>query len=98
MSKNRFMSSSNPFVGEKAFTKSAQQDLGITKGSSSDGYMTIQGAVNKSLILTVEDEKILLEKSIFLGGNKILDNTCITVSGILVNRDKTIKWRIRKNI
>ena len=52
MSKNRFMSSSNPFVGEKAFTKSAQQDLGISKGSSSDGFMTIQGAVNKSLILT----------------------------------------------
>ena len=51
MSKNRFMSSSNPFVGEKAFAKSAQQDLGITK-SSSDGFMTIQGAVNKSLILT----------------------------------------------
>jgi uncharacterized YccA/Bax inhibitor family protein len=51
MSKNRFMSSSNPFVGEQAFAKSAQQDLGISK-SSSDGFMTIQGAVNKSLILT----------------------------------------------
>lgn len=51
MSKNRFMSSSNPFVGEQAFAKSAQQDLGITK-SSSNGLMTVQGAVNKSLILT----------------------------------------------
>lgn len=51
MSKNRFMSSSNPFVGQNAFVKSKQQDLGISK-SSSDGFMTIQGAVNKSLILT----------------------------------------------
>jgi uncharacterized YccA/Bax inhibitor family protein len=51
MSKNRFMSSSNPFVGDKAFAKSAQQDLGITK-SNSEGLMTVQGAVNKSLILT----------------------------------------------
>lgn len=51
MSKNRFMSSSNPFVGDKAFAKNAQQDLGITKGSAGN-LMTVQGAVNKSLILT----------------------------------------------
>lgn len=51
MSKNRFMSSSNPFVGDKAFAKTAQQNLGVTK-SNSEGLMTVQGAVNKSLILT----------------------------------------------
>ncbi len=72
---------------------------GITAVKTMGGNsVLIQLSKNKSLILTVEDEKILLEKSIFLGGNKILDNTCITVSGILVNRDKTIKWRIKKNI
>ena len=58
----------------------------------------IQISKNKSLIFTVVDEPILLEKSIFLGGNKILDNTCITVSGNLVNKDKTIHWEIKKNI
>jgi len=58
----------------------------------------IQISKNKSLIFTVVDEPILLEKSIFLGGNKILDNTCITVSGNLVNKDKTIRWEIKKNI
>ncbi|MFT5648283.1 MAG: putative YccA/Bax inhibitor family protein [Aureispira sp.] len=51
MSKNRFMSSSNPFVGDKAFAKNAQQNLGVTKSNSGD-MMTVQGAVNKSLILT----------------------------------------------
>lgn len=45
------MSSSNPFVGEKAFTKNAQQNLGVTKSNSGD-MMTVQGAVNKSLLLT----------------------------------------------
>lgn len=49
MSNNRFMSSSNPFVGDKQFSKNAQ-GLGISK--ESDGLMTIQGAVNKSLMLT----------------------------------------------
>ena len=53
---------------------------------------------NKSLIFTIMDESILLEKSIFLGGNKILDNTCVTVSGNLVNKNKTIHWEIKKNI
>ena len=58
----------------------------------------IQISKKKSLIFTIIDESILLEKSIFLGGNKILDNTCITVSGNLVNKDKNIRWEIKKNI
>ena len=39
-----------------------------------------------------------LEKSIFLGGKKILDNTCITISGNLVNKDKFFNWEIKKKI
>ncbi len=58
----------------------------------------IQISKNKSLIFTILDETIFLEKSIFLGGNKILDNTCVTVSGNLVNRNKIIHWEIKKNI
>ena len=58
----------------------------------------IQISKNKSLIFTILDESILLEKSIFLGGNKILDNTCVTVSGNLVNKNKFIHWEIKKNI
>ena len=53
---------------------------------------------NRSLLFFVKDEKVLLEKSIFLGGNKILTNTCITISGILVNKNKTIHWEIKKKI
>ena len=58
----------------------------------------IQLSKNKSLILTIKGENVLLEKSIFLGSNKILDNTCVTVSGNLVNRSKIIHWEIKKNI
>ncbi len=58
----------------------------------------IQISKNKSLIFTILNETILLEKSIFLGGNKILDNTCVTVSGNLVNKNKVIHWEIKKNI
>ena len=58
----------------------------------------IQLSKNKSLIFTIKDEPILIEKSIFLGGYKILDNTCITISGNLVNKNKIIFWEIKKNI
>ena len=58
----------------------------------------IQLSKNKSLIFTINNEPILVEKSIFLGGNKILDSVCITISGNLVNKNKTIHWEIKKNI
>ena len=58
----------------------------------------IQLSKNKSLIFTIKDESILIEKSIFLGGNKILDSVCITISGNLVNKNKAIIWEIKKNI
>ena len=58
----------------------------------------IQLSKKKSLIFTVDNEIVLLERSIFLGTNKILDNTCITVSGNLVNKNKKIHWEIKKNI
>ena len=58
----------------------------------------IQISKNKSLIFTIKNEAVILEKSIFLGGNKILENTCVTISGNLVNKDKAIHWEIKKNI
>ena len=53
---------------------------------------------NKSLIFTVSNETLEVEKSIFLGGEKILDSTCINISGNLVNKNKTFSWEIKKNI
>ena len=58
----------------------------------------IQISKNKSLIFTVKNEYLEIEKSIYLGGKKILDNTCITVSGNLVNKDKSFDWEIKKKI
>ena len=58
----------------------------------------IQLSKNKSLIFTISDETLEIEKSLFLGGKKILDNTCITISGNLVNKNKSLNWEIKKNI
>ncbi len=53
---------------------------------------------NKSLVFSSNADALTIEKSIFLGGNKILNNLCITISGILMNKDKEINWEIKKNI
>jgi uncharacterized heparinase superfamily protein len=58
----------------------------------------IQVSKNKSLIFTINNETLEVEKSIYLGGKKILDNTCITISGNLVNKNKSFNWEIKKNI
>ena len=58
----------------------------------------IQISKNKSLIFSIQDESLEIEKSIYLGRKKILDNTCITISGNLVNKDKSFNWEIKKKI
>ena len=72
-------------------------ELSAVKTMNGKGAL-IQISKNKSLLFTVKDENIEIEKSLYLGGKKILDNTCITISGNLVNKDKSFNWEIRKNI
>jgi len=40
----------------------------------------------------------MLEKSIFLGRNKIINNFCITISGNLNNNEnKHVTWELKRN-
>ena len=64
----------------------------------SKNSILIQIEKNKSLIFTADGDNLILEKSIFLGRNKIISNFCITVSGSLNNNEtKNIKWDLRRN-
>ena len=58
----------------------------------------IQISKNKSLLFTVKDEALEVEKSIYLGRKKIVDNPCITIIGNLVNKNKLLNWEIKKNL
>ena len=74
-------------------------DPGLTAVKTISGNSAlIQISKNKTLIFTIKDENLEIEKSIFLGGKKILDNTCITISGNLVNKDKSFNWEIKKKL
>jgi uncharacterized heparinase superfamily protein len=58
----------------------------------------IQIEKNKSLLFTAIGENITLEKSIFLGRGKIINNFCMTISGTLqMNKSKNIHWMLKKN-
>ena len=66
-----------------------------TMGKSS---ILIQVEKNKSLIFTTSEDNLILEKSVFLGRNQILNNFCITISGSLNNNEnKNITWALKKN-
>ena len=58
----------------------------------------IQIEKNKSLIFTSNADNLILEKSIFLARNQIINNFCITVTGLLNNiENKNITWDIKRN-
>ena len=72
-------------------------ELTVIKTMSGNGAL-IQISKNKSLLFTINNENLELEKSIFFAEKKILDSTCITITGNLVNKNKSFNWEIKKNI
>ena len=80
-----------------AFRFHINPELSVVKTMSGNSAL-IQISKNKSLLFTINNEDLEIEKSIFLGEKKIIDSTCITISGNLVNKNKVFEWEIRKNI
>ena len=80
-----------------AFRFHINPDLTVVKTMSGNSAL-IQISKNKSLIFTIKNENLEIEKSIFLGEKKIIDSACITISGNLVNKNKTFNWEFKKNI
>jgi len=80
-----------------AFRFHINPELNVVKTISGNSAL-IQISKNKSLLFSINNENLEIEKSIFLGEKKIIDSNCITISGNLVNKNKIFNWEIRKNI
>ena len=80
-----------------AFRFHINPNLNVVRTMSGNSAL-IQISKNKSLLFSVNDENLDVEKSIFLGEKKIIDSACITISGNLVNRNRIFNWEIKKNI
>ena len=72
-------------------------ELTAVKTMSGNGAL-IQLSKNKSLLFNIAEEELKVEKSLFFGDKKIIDSTCISISGNLVNKNKSFNWEIKKNI
>ena len=73
-----------------AFRFHINPKLNVVKTMSGNSAL-IQISRNKSLIFTINDENLEIEKSIFLGEKKIIDSAVITVSGNLFNKNIIFK-------
>ena len=51
---------------------------------------------NKSWMFSSENQKINIEKSLFLGRNKALNNQCIVIYGNTEDEDVNIEWKLKK--
>ncbi len=72
---------------------------GITAVQTIGGNtLLIQINKNKALMFSSNEKSLKIEKSIFFGGQKVLDNYCILISGIMKDDEKTINWEIMKKI
>ena len=60
--------------------------------------MLIQINKNKALLFSTNEKSLNIEKSIFFGGQKVLDNYCIVISGVMEKSEKTIDWEIIKKL
>ena len=94
---DHIMKAKDGFPIRYAFRFHINPELNVVKTMSGNSAL-IQISKNKSLIFTIADGNLEIEKSIFFGEKKIIDSACITISGNLVNKNKTFNWNIRKNI
>ncbi len=60
--------------------------------------LLIQINKNKAMLFSSNDKNLKIEKSIFFGGQKVLENYCIVISGIMENNEKKIDWEIIKKL
>ncbi len=60
--------------------------------------LLIQINKNRALLFSTKEDNLRIEKSIFFGGQKVLDNYCILISGVMENSEKIIDWEIKKKI
>ncbi len=57
----------------------------------------LQISRNNSLTFSSKNQNVQIEKSLFFGKNKILNNSCIVIYGNTENQDVNIKWELKKS-
>ena len=53
---------------------------------------------NKSWILLSDNHSLEIETGLFMGRNKVLNNSCVVIYGNTNNKDANIKWELKKSV
>ncbi len=53
---------------------------------------------NKSWILLSDSHSLEIETGLFMGRNKVLNNSCVVIYGNTNNEDTNIKWELKKSV
>ena len=53
---------------------------------------------NKSWILLCDSHSLEIEKGLFMGRKKVLNNSCVVIYGNTNNNDTSIKWELKKSV
>ena len=104
----KFFKKNNDIVGNDNLIKkngSSNVDFSI-RFHLYPGINTVQTLSGKSILLQInkkkswvfsaENQKINIEKSLFLGRNKALNNQCIVIYGNTKDEDVNIEWKLKK--
>tara|TARA_B100000686_G_scaffold37852_1_gene39298 strand:+ start:2856 stop:4502 length:1647 start_codon:yes stop_codon:yes gene_type:complete len=104
----RFFKKNNDIVGNDLLIKkngSSNVEFSI-RFHLYPGINTVQTISGKSILLQVdkkkswmfssENQKIDIEKSLFLGGRKALNSQCIVIYGKTEDEDVNIEWKLKK--
>ncbi len=104
----KFFKKNNDIIGnDRLIKKNSNSSVGFsirfhlypginTVQTISGKSILLQINKNKSWIFSSENQKINIEKSLFLGGNKALNNQCIVIYGNTEDSDVNIEWKLKK--
>tara|TARA_B100002051_G_C16739339_1_gene643248 strand:- start:1953 stop:3599 length:1647 start_codon:yes stop_codon:yes gene_type:complete len=104
----KFFKKNNDIIGNDVLIKkngNANVDFSIrfhlypginTVQTISGKSILLQANKSKSWMFSSENQKINLEKSLFLGGNKVLVNQCIVIYGNTKDEDINVEWKLKK--
>ncbi len=104
----KFFKKSNDIIGnDRLIKKNTSSNVGFsirfhlypginTVKTISGKSILLQINKNKSWIFSSENQNINVEKSLFMGGNKALNNQCIVIYGNTEDSDVDIEWKLKK--
>jgi len=102
--KNSFITGTDSLIKKKDNTGNNNFSIRFHIYPGISAFETLSGkdillriSKNKSWTFSAKNQDVKIEKSLFLGSNKILNNQCIVIYGNTQNQNANIEWEFRQS-